>query len=210
MHSKNIPLFFIVASLTSTSLGLHHLVIAARGSLDLILARQNLDQCASICSSIGSTVTNCTTTDCLCTTANADGIQTCINCSILLDPSVSVVSSLQSIIDGFDISCASVTGIPSLTINTNTPTSTGTPTVIVQSTVIIPPTTIPQIVIGPSSATTSAPNTNPITQAASSVGSTSTASIVGLPSINGASSNKIILHWTGALLGLAVGNLLVF
>jgi len=59
-----------------------------------------------------------------------------------------------------------------------------------------------QIIIGPSSTTTA-----PIDQDASSAGSTSTAS----PLKGSASPNEIIFfHWTGALLALAVGNLLVF
>jgi len=202
MYSKNISLFFIVAFLTSTSLGLHHLVARAQRSINTFVSRQlNSAACTSVCSSIASTVTSCTSTSCLCTTAIEASIQACIDCAVSEDPSISVVSSAQGIIDTFENICLSVAGIPTVTLNTNP-----TPTAIVPSTTIIPVTTVSQIVIGPSS-TTSAPNG---VQGASNIGSTSTISIGGLPLKSSASPNKIILHWTGALLGLAAGILLVF
>jgi len=203
MNSKSISLFFIIGFLTSTSLGLHHLVVTARRSLDIILARQlNAGQCASLCTSVSTTVQSCTTPDCLCTTAIAVSVQDCINCAIGNDPSIGEVSSAQSIVDSFESLCSSVAGIPSVTINTNPGTSQSTPTAIVPLTTSVP---VSQIVIGPSSTTTI-----PITQAASSLGSTSTASVGGLPLKSTASPNKIIFQWTGALLALTVGNLLVF
>jgi hypothetical protein len=108
----------------------------------------------------------------------------------------------------FEGLCSSDTSIPSLTMNSNagTPQSTAN-TATLLSTTPVPTTSthISQVVIGPSS-TTSSPNT------ASSVGSTSTstASTGGSPFSSSASTNKIVLHWTVALLGLAAGNLLVF
>jgi len=205
MNSKNIPLFFIVAFLTSTTLGLHHLVVTARRSLDVFLARQ-LDpgQCASLCNSIATTVTSCTTPACLCTTAIAVSVQDCVNCAVENDPTIGEVSSAQSVIDTFENLCSTVAGIPSVTINTTPGTSqgSGTPTAIVPLTASVP---ISQIVIGPSSTTTI-----PAVQAASSLSSTSTASIGGLPLKSTASPNKIIFQWIGALLVLTVGNLLVF
>jgi len=205
MHSKHIALFFVVAFLTSSSLGLHHLVVTARRSLDTFLARQlDTGECDSVCSTIESTLTSCNTTGCLCTVAIAASLQVCINCAVGDDPTVAIVSSAQMIIDTFEGVCSTVVGVPSVTINTNPGTATQT-TVIAPSTTIVPVTTVSQVVIGPSS-TTSASST----QASSSVGSTSTA-IEGLPlRSNAASPNKIFLHWTVALLGLAAGNLLVF
>ena len=189
----------------------------------------------------------CTSISCICTSAIATSIQACVNCDIGIDPSVSAVASAQSLIDSgypflpsifpllsllwiihafsflaFETACASVTGIPSVTINTNPGAPQSTPTAIVppqstaivpsqstaivlsQPTIIIPATTISQIVIGPSS------TTSPSTEAATSVGSTSTASIGGLPLKSSASPNMTILHWIGALIGLAAWNLLVF
>ena len=112
----------------------------------------------------------------------------------------------------FETTCSSA-GIPSVTINTNggTPQSTPNTATLPSTTPVSVTTTVPttrsQVVIGPSS-TTSAPNTS------LSVGSTSasTASIGGLPLKSSAftNTNKIDFHWTVALLGLAVGNLLVF
>ena len=111
----------------------------------------------------------------------------------------------------FESTCPSA-GLPSITINTSGGAPQSTPNTATPSTTPVSVTTaVPsshsQIVIGPSS-TTSAPNT------ALSVGSTSTststASIGGLPLKSSASTNKKILNWTVALLGLAVGNLLVF
>ena len=109
----------------------------------------------------------------------------------------------------FESTCPSA-GLPSITINTSGGAPQSTPNTATPSTTPVSVTTaVPsshsQIVIGPSS-TTSAPNT------ALSVGSTSTstASTGGLPLNSSASTNKKILNWTVALLGLAVGNLLVF
>jgi hypothetical protein len=168
---------------------------------------------------------SCTTTACLCTVAIAASLQVCINCAVVDDPTVGVVSSAQMDIESalfflpsifsflsflwiihafsclvFENLCSTVVGVPSVTINTNP--GTATPTVIAPSATIVPVTTVPvttvpQIVIGPSSTTSSA------------VGSTSTA-IGGLPLQSNASPNKIFLHWTVALLGLAAGNLLIF
>lgn len=168
----------------------------------------------------------CTTTDCLCTTPMAVSIQDCINCIIEDDPSISEVSTAQSIIDSaylilpsiflliiyafsflaFENLCSTVTTIPSVTINTDPATlsqSTPSPTIPLTTSVIGS-----QIIVGPSSTTSSF-----IVQGASSVGITSTASIVGspLPLKGSASPNEIKnFHWTGALLALAVGSLLVF
>ena len=109
----------------------------------------------------------------------------------------------------FEGACSTVTGLPSLTINTPGP---GTPTNPPVTTVSHPPLTTPapvtQTVIEPS-LTTPAPASNTL-----SAGSTSksTSSIGNLPLKSSASPNKIILHWAQAvaLLGLVAGNLLVF
>ena len=103
----------------------------------------------------------------------------------------------------FEGLCSTVVGVPSVTINTNPGTVIQSmPAVIAPSTTIVPVTTVPQIVIGPSSTTSTS-----ILQASSSTSS----AIGGLPlQSNAASPNKIFLHWTVTLLGLAAGNLLVF
>ena len=175
----------------------------------------------------------CTTPTCICTSANEASVQACVTCAVGADPSESVITSAQDLIEcvylflpsifsfpfllriihafsllAFEAVCSSVPGIPSVTINTNagtgTPNTATLPGSNAPSTSVVPTTTVPQIVIGPSS-TTSAPTT------ASSVGSTSTTSITGFPLKSSASPNKIILHWTVALLGLvAARNLLVF
>jgi len=211
MHSTSIPLFLIVASLVSTSLGLHHLEVTVRRSLEIILPRQTTSgPCDSICAPFQATLNTCTTTSCLCTVAVADDLQLCVDCAVQVDPSVSVVSDAQSLIDSFTTGCATVAGLPSVTIPTGTavgtlntsPVPVSTPPGVVPSTstaIIVPlttvlSTTISQIVIGPSS------TTNPA----------STASIGGLPLKGSASPSKLFLHWTGALLGLATGILLAF
>ena len=103
----------------------------------------------------------------------------------------------------FESLCSTVAGIPSVTINTNPGTpGPGTPTAIVPLTTSVP---VSKIVIGPSSTTTV-----PAIQGASSLSSTSTASVGGLPLKSTASPNKIIFQWTGTLLALTLGNFLVF
>ena len=116
----------------------------------------------------------------------------------------------------FESTCRS-DNVPSITmpvINTSSGTPQSTPNTATPSTTPVSVTTaVPsshsQIVIGPSS-TTSAPNTALSVGSTSTSTSTSTASIGGLPLNSSASTNKKILNWTVALLGLAVGNLLVF
>jgi len=199
MHSKSIPLFFIVAFLTSTSLGLDHL--AAR-SFDIILARQeNSGVCDSICGIVQSSVTACNAlTSCICTSAIEADVQGCVNCAIAADPSVNVTESAQQLIDNFEAVCSTVPGIPTVTLSNNAGTPQSTPNTATLPSATSVPTS--QIAIGPSS-TTSTPNN------ALSAGSTSTASVGGFPLNSSASSNKIIFHWIIAFLGLAAGNLLV-
>jgi len=233
MHSKNIPLFFIVASLTSTSLGLHPLAVKARRSFDIILARQTTPSgpCAPVCDSVQSSVQGCSTISCLCTVAIDTEIQACIDCAVAADPSPSIISTAETLIQDFEGACSSVPGLPPLTINTagapqstpiptppsttpvpvTTPNSpTLPPTTPVPVTTTVTPNTTPTLpsttsvisqVVVGPSSTTSAPNTS----ATPGVGSTSTSTA------SNASPNKIILHWTVrvALLGLAAGNLLV-
>lgn len=176
---------------------------------------------------------NCTTVGCICTVSNADNVQSCVNCAIQTDPSVSIVSSAQSLIDSgylffshqcsffyglflfmpfipaFEGQCASVAGVPTVTIATGTAVGSVSATIAGSSvplvaslssspalaTTIIPATTVSQVVIGPSSASS-----------AGTAGATAT----GSSSTNSASPNKVVLHWAGALFGLAAWNLLVF
>ncbi|KAF8809474.1 hypothetical protein BYT27DRAFT_6520267 [Phlegmacium glaucopus] len=215
MHSTSISLFLIVVSLASTSLGLHHLVITARSSLEVILPRQTTSgPCTSICQPVQTTVMNCATADCLCTTAVFESLQTCINCAVSADPSVTVVSAAQSLIDSFASTCATVTGLPSVTISgTSTPSAstrplTSTPGAPTQPLTV--PTTIVQTTIRPSSIS-SATSSSSVSNAGSS-----SAGGLTLPTGN-ASSRGVALHWTGALLGLAgallgmaAGGLLIF
>ncbi|THU96811.1 hypothetical protein K435DRAFT_778368 [Dendrothele bispora CBS 962.96] len=80
-------------------------------------------QCQSSCTTIISSLNGCTSESCICTSDNAKGMESCVNCLISIAPdSTSLKTEGQSLIDQFNTECASF-NIPTITVSTGTSTS---------------------------------------------------------------------------------------
>ncbi|KAG6820421.1 hypothetical protein H0H93_000667 [Arthromyces matolae] len=67
---------------------------------------------------------NCTTTACLCTTANANLLEACIDCIVNIDPTATLIASGQTVLDEFNTSCNGQS-ISSLTVSVTGAVATG-------------------------------------------------------------------------------------
>jgi len=181
--------------------------LVARSSLEILASRQVTGVCASACADFSNTVDTCTTKACLCTTAVANSLQSCINCAVTNSPTDSVISAAQSLIDTYKSTCAGVIN-PTLTLPAGTP-SPATTTRLTTSRITTPtsttsrvvvtvtsPTGLTQTVIGP---TTAADTTTP--------SPTSTGGIPNVITPNSSSKNSIQKAFVvsiGAMIGAAL------
>ncbi|PFH53614.1 hypothetical protein AMATHDRAFT_1256 [Amanita thiersii Skay4041] len=102
-------------------------------------------QCQSICRPAISAINTCTTASCICTTAVADSLEGCINCTVNVLPDPDVISSGQQVLDTYGTTCPGIHSL-SLTVSGATTRTTsfaaGTGTVTVtRSTPALTPTT---------------------------------------------------------------------
>ncbi|KAG5649876.1 hypothetical protein H0H81_001679 [Sphagnurus paluster] len=67
----------------------------------------------------------CTTTACLCTTANASLLQDCTVCIVSLTPTAAAIAAGQNVLNEFAAACTGVAGIPSLTLTIPSSTASG-------------------------------------------------------------------------------------
>ncbi|TFK72276.1 hypothetical protein BDN72DRAFT_343396 [Pluteus cervinus] len=98
-----------------------HLTTAAASVLHPLLARQSDPlgsipaSCTNDCTTISNALTVCTTTACLCTAANGNSLESCVDCIVNLLPTSAQITQGQAIIDQFNTGCVG-TGLTSLTL----------------------------------------------------------------------------------------------
>jgi len=192
-----------LSSLALVAMDVSALGIAKRSSLAALLPRQT--SCDSICAPFQDTLSSCQTTACVCTAAVANSLQVCINCSVAASPTAAVIDAAQGLVDTYDETCTGIT-IPTVTvagsssassISVSVPsqstTAVGSSPSITISTQIPFPSTISQIVVRPSTTSTS-PGT-------SSTGTTP-GGLVNAASRDGAA--KAVVIAIGAALGMVL------
>ncbi|KAF5367919.1 hypothetical protein D9758_004366 [Tetrapyrgos nigripes] len=82
-------------------------------------------QCQSSCTTIINSLNGCTTDSCICTSDNASGMSSCVNCLVNIAPdSDSLKSEGQNLLDQFNAECASF-NLPSLAVGSTPSASSG-------------------------------------------------------------------------------------
>jgi len=82
--------------------------------------------CQSGCTSVLNTIEACTDVSCVCTSSNLNSIQSCINCIVNTDPSATLQSAGQSVLNTYNSECAGQ-GVGSLTLGSATGTGSSSP-----------------------------------------------------------------------------------
>ncbi|KAF9487402.1 hypothetical protein BDN71DRAFT_1514005 [Pleurotus eryngii] len=103
----------IASLLLVASVGAVELIARSADQLGQLFARQSpiLDPadipsaCQSQCTSIVNSLNSCTSTTCICTDANARGLESCVNCLVSLANTPSMQTQGQSILDSFVAGC---------------------------------------------------------------------------------------------------------
>ncbi|KAJ3994716.1 hypothetical protein F5050DRAFT_430246 [Lentinula boryana] len=108
-------------------------------ALDVLIPRQTSGtgvdpsqiptQCQTQCTTVLNTISTCTTDSCICTTDNANEMESCVNCLISLDPTEDMIEEGNEILSSLSEECATVSGFPTLSISASTTASDDTSSV---------------------------------------------------------------------------------
>ncbi|KAE9404208.1 hypothetical protein BT96DRAFT_989484 [Gymnopus androsaceus JB14] len=82
-------------------------------------------QCQNQCAIVVNAINTCTTDSCFCTSANANGMESCFNCLVQLNPTSDVESSRDDAFSSFNEECAGTAGVPTLAVDGSDATATG-------------------------------------------------------------------------------------
>ncbi|KAK7434533.1 hypothetical protein VKT23_020141 [Stygiomarasmius scandens] len=115
------------AALLSSLLAFHAGAASRRASTDIAIrqadAGTTLDpsqfpsQCQTSCTTIINSLNNCDSESCICSSDNAKGMESCVNCLVSIAPdSASLQSEGKGLIDQFNTECSSF-NIPSISIS---------------------------------------------------------------------------------------------
>jgi len=182
-----------------------------RSTLENVFSRQ-ATSCDTACAPFQASVNSCTGKGCLCTSAVASSLQTCVDCAVQADPSAATISAADDLVNTFATTCAGF-GLTPVTVPSGdgaTGTTAGLPTTQVppiSSTSVDTsapiPTSLSQIIVRPTpSSTVGGAGT------ATSPSPSSTASSGGnLPGLNGAASKASgtgVVIIVGALVGMVL------
>ncbi|KAJ4490815.1 hypothetical protein J3R30DRAFT_3425474 [Lentinula aciculospora] len=86
-------------------------------------------QCQSQCTTVLNTISACTTDSCICTTTNANDLESCVNCLVSLDPTAEMIEEGNEILESLNEECVTVSGFPSLSVSASTTASDDTSSV---------------------------------------------------------------------------------
>ncbi|KAJ3730395.1 hypothetical protein EV361DRAFT_892014 [Lentinula raphanica] len=192
----------------------------AYNALDVLIPRQSstsgIDpsdiptQCQSQCTTVLNTISTCTTVSCVCTTDNANEMESCVNCLISLDPTASMIEEGNEVLDSMSEECSTVSGFPTLTVSASTTASGDTGSVSFSSLSLSTSSSKAAATTGQSTATTGPAGVSTTGTATSSAESETTSSGSGISGLNGAmgsfkgSMASAVVGVLGVMVGVGV------
>ncbi|KDR71627.1 hypothetical protein GALMADRAFT_229586 [Galerina marginata CBS 339.88] len=158
----------LLSSVALTTLHVSALQVLKRDIFETLLPRQTTaGPCDATCVPFQTSLNTCTTAACVCTNAVASTLQACVNCAVTASPTSAVISSAQTLVSAYENGCASfpiqtvtVPGGASAT-GAPKPTSTGPLATTISNDIPFPPvSSFSQVIIGPSTGSTTSPSTS--------------------------------------------------
>ncbi|KAH7868616.1 uncharacterized protein C8R40DRAFT_1074666 [Lentinula edodes] len=129
----------MTASLLASNVAASSLLERTSSAFDILIARQSTSsgidpseiptQCETQCTTVLNTISACTTDSCICTTTNADEMESCVNCLVSIDPTADMIEEGNEILLSLEVECDTVSGFPSLSVSASTTISDDTSSV---------------------------------------------------------------------------------
>ncbi|KAF8829716.1 hypothetical protein HHX47_DHR2000289 [Lentinula edodes] len=129
----------MTASLLASNVAASSLLERTSSAFDILIARQSTSsgidpseiptQCETQCTTVLNTISACTTDSCICTTTNANEMESCVNCLVSLDPTTDMIEEGDEILLSLEVECDTVSGFPSLSVSASTTISDDTSSV---------------------------------------------------------------------------------
>ncbi|KAJ3885496.1 hypothetical protein GG344DRAFT_82653 [Lentinula edodes] len=129
----------MTASLLASNVAASSLLERTSSAFDILIARQSTSsgidpseiptQCETQCTTVLNTISACTTDSCICTTTNADEMESCVNCLVSIDPTADMIEEGNEILLSLEVECDTVSGFPSLSVSASSTISDDTSSV---------------------------------------------------------------------------------